>query len=61
MRQRNISIDILKCIAAILITNSHMGPLYGKYSILATGGADWRRVILFLLRLYTFLRKNGKI
>lgn len=39
MKERNISIDILKCIAAILITNSHMDSLYGQYSILATGGA----------------------
>lgn len=39
MKNRNASIDILKCIAAILITNSHMELLYGKYSILATGGA----------------------
>jgi len=38
MRQRNIAIDILKCIAAILITNSHMEVLYGKYSVMATGG-----------------------
>ena len=36
---RDISIDILKCIAAIMITNSHMDILYGDYSYLATGGA----------------------
>lgn len=29
---RDISIDILKCIAAIMITNSHMDILYGDYS-----------------------------
>ena len=40
-RPRDISIDILKCIAAIIITNSHMELLYGKYSVLATGGGDW--------------------
>ncbi|MBR5436943.1 MAG: acyltransferase family protein [Muribaculaceae bacterium] len=38
MKERNISIDFLKCIAALLITNSHMGILYGEYSFLATGG-----------------------
>ena len=37
MKQRNPSIDILKCIAALLITNSHMELLYGKYSVMATG------------------------
>ncbi len=39
MKERDISIDILKFIAAIVITNSHMELLYGKYSLLATGGA----------------------
>lgn len=39
MKERNIGIDILKFFAALLITNSHMELLYGKYSILATGGA----------------------
>lgn len=39
MKQRNPSIDILKCIAALLITNSHMELLYGQYSVMATGGA----------------------
>ena len=39
MKERIISIDILKFFAALLITNSHMELLYGKYSILATGGA----------------------
>lgn len=38
MKERNISVDILKCLAAILITNSHMELLYGEYSFLATGG-----------------------
>lgn len=39
MKQRDISIDILKFIAALIITNSHMELLYGKYGALATGGA----------------------
>ena len=39
MKQRDISIDILKFFAVLLITNSHMEPLYGEYSQLATGGA----------------------
>lgn len=41
MKYRDISIDILKFVAVLLITNSHMGLLYGKYSVLATGGGDW--------------------
>lgn len=39
MNNRIYSIDILKFLAAILITNSHMELLYGEYSALATGGA----------------------
>lgn len=39
VRQRDISIDVLKFFAVLLITNSHMDLLYGKYSALATGGA----------------------
>jgi len=39
MKERKVSIDILKCLAAILITNSHMQMLYPKFSFLATGGA----------------------
>lgn len=39
MRQRDKSIDLLKFIAVIAITNSHMDILYGKYISLATGGA----------------------
>lgn len=42
MKQRNIGIDILKCFAAIVITNSHMDILYPKFGALATGGAiNW--------------------
>lgn len=37
--EKIISIDILKCIAAIFITNSHMEILYHPYEIFATGGA----------------------
>ena len=61
MRQRNISIDILKCIAAILITNSHMGPLYGKYSILATGGAIGDVLFFFCSGFTLFLGRMGDL
>lgn len=37
--QRDCSIDILKCLAALLITYSHMELQFGRYSVLATGGA----------------------
>lgn len=39
IQKRYYFIDILKCIAVILIVNSHMEPSYGKYAFFATGGA----------------------
>lgn len=38
IKNRDVSIDIMKCLAVILVMNSHMDLLYGKYSALATGG-----------------------
>lgn len=38
VQHRNVGIDILKFFAVILITNSHMDLLYGRWSFLATGG-----------------------
>lgn len=37
--ERNFTIDLLKCLAALLITNSHFDSLYVSYSALGTGGA----------------------
>ena len=56
MKERNVSIDILKCLAAILITNSHMDMLYGKYDVLATGGA-FGDVLFFFCSGYTLFLK----
>lgn len=49
MKQRNISIDILKCFAALIITNSHMDILYPKFGALATGGAIGDALFSFVL------------
>lgn len=57
MRERNIGIDILKFFAALLITNSHMGLLYGKYDILATGGAIGDVLFFFCSGFTLFLGK----
>ncbi len=38
MKERNLGIDVLKFLAVLLITNSHMDVLYGKYAFMATGG-----------------------
>lgn len=55
MRERNISVDILKCIAAIIITNSHMDALYPNFKSLATGGAIGDALFSFVLVLHYFL------
>ena len=60
MKQRNIGIDILKCIAAIMITNSHMELLYGKYSIFATGGAIGDVLFFFCSGFTLFLGRMGR-
>lgn len=52
VRNRDISIDIMKCLAVILVMNSHMDLLYGKYSALATGG----RLVTFCFSLLLVIR-----
>lgn len=60
MKQRDISIDILKFIAALVITNSHMELLYGKYSALATGGAIGDVLFFFASGFTLFLGRMGR-
>ncbi len=59
MKERNVGIDILKFIAIIMITNSHMGLLYGKYAALATGGAIGNALFLFCSGFTLFLKPFG--
>lgn len=44
---RIISLDWLKCLAALLIVNSHLGVCYGNYAAFATGGAIGNAVFFF--------------
>lgn len=60
MKERNIGIDILKFFAALLITNSHMELLYGKYSALATGGAIGDVLFFFCSGFTLFLGRMGR-
>lgn len=46
-KQRDISIDIIKFIAVLLIINSHADMCYPKYSAFATGGAIGDALFLF--------------
>lgn len=52
---RDISVDLLKFFAVILIINSHMDALYVKFSILATGGAIGDVLFLFVSGYTLFL------
>jgi peptidoglycan/LPS O-acetylase OafA/YrhL len=60
MKERDISIDILKFIAALLITNSHMELLYGKYGMLATGGAIGDVLFFFVSGFTIFNGRMGR-
>lgn len=58
---RSISIDFIKFIAAILITNSHMGLLYGNYDFLATGGSIGDALFFFCSGYTLFLKPMDKV
>lgn len=60
MRERNISVDILKCIAATIITNSHMDALYPNFKSLATGGAIGDALFFFCSGFTLFLGRLGR-
>ena len=54
---RNISVDILRLIAAIIIVNSHMDRMYpGSLSFLATGGAIGDALFFFISGFTLFLK-----
>lgn len=57
--KRDFSIDILKCLAALLITWSHMGKPLGDYSYLATGGGLGDGLFFFCSGYALFLSQKG--
>lgn len=60
-RPINISIDILKFIAAILITNSHMEILYvDPFKSIATGGSIGNGLFFFCSGFTLFLGRIGR-
>lgn len=63
MKQRDYSIDILKCLAAILITWSHMEPAFGgdKYSVLCTGGSFGDSLFFFCSGYTLFIGKDSLV
>lgn len=59
--KRNVGIDIIKFMAALLITNSHMKHLYPTtLSILATGGAIGDALFFFCSGFTLFLKPMGR-
>lgn len=61
MRDRNFSVDILKFLAAILITNSHLISQYGKYSFFATGGAEGDFLFFFCSGFTLLMKPMGGV
>ena len=59
MKQRDLSIDILKFIACIAITNSHFDKVYGPLSSIATGGAIGDILFFFASGFTIFLSNRG--
>lgn len=60
MKERNLSIELLKFIAVVLVMNSHMEMLYGKYSFMATGGAIGDCLFFFASGFTIFLGRGGR-
>lgn len=58
-KQRDFSIDILKCLAVLLITWSHFESQLGKYAVLATGGS-FGDCLFFFCSGYTLLLTQRK-
>ena len=51
----DLSIEMLKAIAALLVMNSHMDAMYGEYSFLGTGGAIGDALFFFCSGYALFL------
>jgi peptidoglycan/LPS O-acetylase OafA/YrhL len=59
MKERKIGIDILKFLAVFFILNSHMGILYVKFPMLASGGAIGNALFFFCSGFTLFLKPFG--
>ncbi len=58
--KRNVSIDILKFLAVLLITNSHFDIMYAHFDRLATGGAFGDALFFFCSGFTLFLGRMGR-
>ena len=59
-QSRNLSIELLKFLAVIIVYNSHCELLYGEYSFLATGGAIGDCLFFFVSGFTLFLGRNDR-
>lgn len=60
IKEKNLSIELLKFFAVIFVLNSHMDTLYAKYSVLATGGAIGDCLFFFASGFTLFLGRFGR-
>ena len=60
MKEKNLSIELLKFFAVILVFNSHLDSLYGEYRMLATGGAIGDALFFFSSGFTLFLGRFGR-
>lgn len=60
IKERNLSIELLKFIAVIVVINSHSDIMYGKYSYLATGGAIGDSLFFFASGFTIFFGRSGR-
>lgn len=61
MKERSIGIDILKFLAILLITNTHLSFLYVKFSWLATGGVIGNALFFFCSGFTLFLKPFDRV
>ena len=60
VKERKLSIELVKFIAVITVANHWMAPLYGKWEILATGGAIGDVLFFFASGYTLFLGRMGR-
>lgn len=58
--KKNLSIELLKFVAVLLVLNSHMDSLYGKYDVFSTGGAIGDSLFFFASGFTIFLGRFGR-
>ena len=60
MKEKNLSLELVKFFAVILVANHWMAPLYIKYKVLSTGGAIGDVLFFFASGFTLFLGRFGR-